>query len=215
MDGFAEIKRISRRDDGRVLIRLTVGNGSGSEDVEFLILDELFDSISSEVESGALSMDTIVLLDEYASVTAAFSSACSSLGFAQCSVRALFKKLLSKGFSKDVCEAAIDFVILRGYIDENSTAVRRAEIMLSKLWGRSRIFAKLREEGFSDCALEEVAVFLEEVDFVDGCVRVIERKYAPIPTERREREKTYAALLRLGYSSSEIKAAIKRIESDE
>ena len=215
MDGFAKINRISRRDDGRVLVCLTVGNKSGSEDVEFLILDELFDAILREVESGEISMDTVAMLDEYASVTAAFSSACSSLSFTQCSERALFRKLVAKGYSKNVCEAAIAIVISRGYIDEVSTAVRRAEIMVSKLWGRSRIFAKLCEEGFSDGAMEEVSAFLEDVDFVEGCVCVIRKKRVSVPVECREREKMYASLSRLGYSSSEIKAAIGRIKSGE
>ncbi|MBP3375733.1 MAG: RecX family transcriptional regulator [Clostridia bacterium] len=120
-----------------------------------------------------------------------------------------------KGFSRSASEAAVELCESKGYIDESALATRRAELMVAKPWGRTRIFAKLREEGYSDAAMEAVAEYLDEVDFSEGCEKVIEKKFTCVPKERREREKMYASLSRLGFSSADIKAAISRIKRDE
>lgn len=215
MNGYAKVRHISCRDDGRVLISLTVGNASGSEDIEFLILDELFDELYKELQAEEIDSEIVERLDFCAAVTAAFSSACASLAFTQGSARALLRKLIAKGFSKAASEAAVGIAVERGYIDESAVARRRAEIMVSKLWGRSRILLKLREEGFSDSAMEEARSYLEDVDFVDGCMRAIKKKYSPIPTERKERDEMYASLMRLGYSSSDVKEALRCLKNEE
>lgn len=219
MDGYARITRLAYREDGRVLVDLTVGNESGCEDIEFLILGELFDERFEEgfeeLPDGSVELYVIGQLEELADVTAAFSSACASLAFSQCSAKALFRKLLLKGFSRSVSEAAVELCEAKGYIGEVAMATRRAELMVAKPWGRTRIFAKLREEGFADQAMDAVAIYLDEIDFSEGCAKVIEKKYACIPSDRREREKMYASLSRLGFSSADIKAAISRIKHDE
>lgn len=219
MDGYARITRLAYREDGKVLVDLTVGNASGCEDIEFLILGELFDERFEEgfeeLPDGSVELYVIGQLEELADVTAAFSSACASLAFSQCSAKALFRKLLLKGFSRSVSEAAVELCEAKGYIGEVAMATRRAELMVAKPWGRTRIFAKLREEGFADQAMDAVAIYLDEIDFSEGCAKVIEKKYACIPSDRREREKMYASLSRLGFSSADIKAAISRIKHDE
>ena len=219
MDGYARITRLAYREDGKVLVNLTVGNASGCEDIEFLILGELFDERFEEgfeeLPDGSVELYVIGQLEELADVTAAFSSACASLAFSQCSAKALFRKLLLKGFSRSASEAAVGLCESKGYIGEVAMATRRAELMVAKPWGRSRIFARLREEGYSDAAMEAVAEYLDEVDFSEGCAKVIEKKFTCVPKERREREKMYASLSRLGFSSADIKAAISRIKHDE
>ena len=212
---FAKVKRIACREDGRYLIVLTVGSSDHTDAVEFVILDELFEEVAEELESGYIDEECVATIDRYADITAAFSSACASLAFCECAAKALFRKLLAKGFSRSASEAAVNIAVRRGYIDEDTLAIRRAELMVAKPWGRSRIFAKLREEGFADKAMNAVAAYLDEVDFSDGCATVIMKKYYPIPAERREREKMYASLARLGFSSADIKAAIVRVNHDE
>ena len=215
MSGYAKVRRKLYKEDGKVLVSLTVGNESGCEDVELLILGELFEQVGEKLNDGELDGETVARLDELAHATAAFSSACASLAFTQSSANALLKKLLGKGFSREASEAAVTIAVERGYIDESSIARRRAEIMVSKLWGRSRIISKLRTEGFSACAMGDVCMYLEDVDFIDNCALAMQKKYSPIPTERRERDKMYASLARLGYSSSDIKGALKYLNDEE
>lgn len=211
MNGFARIKKKLYRDDGRVLVTLSVGAGDECEEHEFLILEELFANVCEEIGSDSLDAEDVARLDQLSEVTAAFSSACASLAFGASSAKALFRKLCAKGFSRASCEYAVEICLGKGYIDEVATALRRAEIMADKPWGRTRIIAKLFEEGYSEGAMNAVRDYLEEIDFADGCMRAIEKKYRVIPTERREREKMYAALMRLGFSSADIKEALRRV----
>ena len=208
MDKSAIVKGISLRGDSTYLVSVAVSNGEESERVEFVLLDELFESLNIEV--GDEVGEELTTLDRYSGVTAAYSSACLSLAFVQSSLKALYRKLITKGFSKEVSREAIEIVESRGFVDEESIAIRRAELMVEKLWGRSRILKKLYEEGFPASVIEEVACELESVDFAENCRRVISKKYHTVPEDRKERDKMYASLLRLGYSSADIRRAISK-----
>ncbi len=209
MSGSAVIKSIKGRADSSFCISIEVGNESGCECIEYIILEELLDGL--DVRLGDIEYDVLDTLEKHADITAAYMSACSSFAYTQSSLKALYRKLVIKGFSKDVSAEAIEIVRAHGFVDENDIAVRRAEIMLSKLWGRSRILQKLRDEGFSGKVISHADTFLEGVDFVGNCVRLIQKKYSIPICDRRERDKMYASLLRMGYSSYEIKEAIDLI----
>ena len=213
MNGYVRIKCITLRGDGTYLIRVETGNQSGSEELEFIIIREIIDEL--DLVSGEAPCEVLPVLERGAKLTAAYASACSSFAFSQSSLKALHRKLLTKGFSREIAQDAIELIRDRGFVDEDAIAVRRAEIMIAKLWGKTRILSKLREEGFPNCSIEEVFEYLENVDFIHNCILVIEKKYGDIPEERKEREKMYAALSRMGYSSSEIKAAVKRIFEEQ
>lgn len=214
MSGRASVKSIIRRADTTVCVSVEVSNQSGSECVEFVILDELLDGLGIDIGAD-IGEDEIYELDRAADVTAAYMSACASFAYIQGSLKSLYRKLIKKGFSKESSSMAIDIVESRGFVDEDKIAARRAEIMLSKLWGRSRILQKLREEGFSDAVIRGAFESIENADFAENCAKAIEKKYSQIPAERREREKMYASLVRMGYSSSEIKKAMSLIENEK
>lgn len=201
------LKEIRHRDDLTVSLLIEVGNEFGNEKAELVILEELLDGITLSV--GEMERECLTLLDKMADATAAYRSALSSLGFVVSSHKALYRKLLAKGYSKEACERAIELVREKGYIDESSLAIRRAELMVEKRRGKARIISKLYEEGFCEDALEDVREFLSEIDFSEVCATFIEKKYGDVPTERREREKMFSALMRAGFSPSEIKEALK------
>ncbi len=209
MSVSAEIRSLTRRGDASVIISVELSNGQEHESVEFILLDELF--LSLDVGVGEIDPEKLSMLDIYSEATAAFFSACSSFAYVPSSLRALYQKLIGKGFSRDASSMAIDIVRDRGFVDEMSIAHRRAELMLKKLWGRQRILRKLREEGFPDHALEYVSSFLEDVDFAERCECVIEKKFDGVPEDRQERDRMYASLSRLGYSLADIKRAIASI----
>ena len=198
------------RGDSTYLVSVEVSNGEESEIVEFVLLDELFEPLNIDV--GDEIDNELATLDHYSTVTAAYSSACLSFAYVQSPIKALYRKLIVKGFSKEASREAIDIVESRGFVDEENIAIRRAELMVEKLWGRSRILKKLYEEGFPASVIEGVAYELESVDFAVNCRRVIEKKYHFIPDDRKERDKMYASLIRLGYSGADIRAAISKIE---
>lgn len=209
----AIVKGISRRGDSTYLVSVEVSNESGREVVEFVLLDELFEELM--IEKGDEADDILPSIDFYSSVTAAYSSAISSFAYVQSSLKALYRKLIIKGFSKEASREAIEIVRTRGFVDEHDIAFRRAELMVEKLWGRSRILKKLYEEGFPSKVIESVSESLDEVDFSGNCARAIEKKYSCIPEDRQERDKMYASLIRLGYSSSDIRRAMAKFQENQ
>ena len=147
-------------------------------------------------------------LEFWSRVTDAYYSALRSFAFTPSSDKALRAKLVNKGFERGVADQAIELVRDRGYVDERDIALRRAELMVGKLWGQTRILAKLREEGFGDDVAESVCDYLESVDMVELCARLIDKKYGGVPSDKAKRDKLCSALYRYGYSPSEIKLAV-------
>lgn len=210
MDGYISVKDISRQGDGTYMISVKVGNAYGSETMEFVLLDRFFEDL--EIEIGEIDGERMGLLELFSEVTEAYESACASLAFSPCSHKALKRKLLAKRFSAQACDGAIDIIREKGYINESAIALRRAELMVEKPWGRTRIISKLKEELFCESALADVSDYLAEVDFPESCASVIEKKYPEVPADRKEREKMYSALARLGFSSSDIREALRIIQ---
>jgi SOS response regulatory protein OraA/RecX len=190
----------------KVTVRVSVSSPYGREESEFVLMREHSERL--ELSVGGISEEMLPELEYYAEVARAYNSACASLAYTQSSLRALVAKLSQKGFPRDICLDAVECVRERGFINEGEVAVRRAQLCVEKRWGRSRISAKLREEGFEESALHFAQSYLDEVDFVALCREMIEKKYGTIPEDRHDRELLCAALSRLGYSPSEIRSAM-------
>ena len=212
MSGSARIRSLTRRGDATVLLSVEVSRADEHEAVEFILLDELF--LSLDLKVGEIDEEMLYTLDRYSEVTAAYLSACMSFAYVQSSLGALYTKLVGKGFSKETSAEAIEIIRERGFVDEDAVAMRRAEIMVKKLWGRTRILRKLREEGFPDSAIEGVSEELYDVDFAEMCARVIEKKFSGVPEDRKEREKMFASLSRFGYSAGDIRSAVRLISDN-
>ena len=121
-------------------------------------------------------------------------------------------KLRSKGFSPDTAAEAAAYLVALGYINERKDAEREAERCVAKLWGRRRIAAALYEKGYSEGAVRGAMELLDRVDFDEQCSALIRKKFGGVPDEPRERQKLFAALVRYGYSPSEIKNAFRAFE---
>ena len=193
----------------RVTVRIVISNPAGREEREFVIL-------KSHAEKMCLSIGEIYdeLIDEieyFASVAKAYGSACASFAYTPSSYSALFNKLLAKGFPKDVSLDAIDSLRCSGFVDESDIALRRAQIFVSRRWGRTRIIMKLREEGFEDDSLTLTKNYLDSTDFAALCAEHICKKYGRVPEDEHSRKLMYASLSRMGYSLSNINEAIKLI----
>ena len=209
--GFgARINSIAPMGSERVVVRVTVSNPSGREEAEFLLLREHSENL--ELRIGAIEEELLPELEYYAEVARAYSSACSSFAFSPSSLRALLKKLLQKGFERDVASDAIAAFEKSGAIDEGEMASRRAQLLSEKLWGRSRILMKLREDGFEDGAISCAVCALEEVDFASNCAELIRKRFGSIPKERNELDKMHASLSRMGFSPSDIRAAMSLLK---
>ncbi len=189
-------------------VDVEVTNGEQVHSESFLLLDEFFSEL--DVNIGAISEELLCDIEFWSRVTEAYMSACRSFAFTPSSLNMLKKKLINKGFERNVAEQATAHLRSRGYVNEQDIALRRAEIFVGKMWGQTRIMAKLREEGFGDSVGDAVCEYLESVDMVELCSKLIDKKYGGVPSEKREREKLSGALYRYGYSPSEIRLAMAR-----
>lgn len=209
-DGYGiSIMSISTCGSEKKTVRVLISNPSGREEVEFLLMNLHVEELGLSV--GGLEEELLPELEYYAEVAKAYSSACSSFAFTQSSYSALFKKLLNKGFPKDICEEAIDCLKKTDFVREDEIALRRAQIFVEKRWGRGRIIMKLREEGFGDGSMSLAKDFLDETDFSAICAEHVLKKYGGVPEDDHERKLMYASLARMGFSSSDIKQALKII----
>lgn len=137
------------------------------------------------------------------------------LGYGAMSPRRLSQKLLQRGFDEDIVAEAIRYLTDHGFMRESEDAVRFAEQGVRKLWGIRRIREDLYARRFSEQAIADALYVLENVDFEANCAKAIAKKYGSIPNEPSEIKKMTAALMRMGYSLSEIKAAMRLLKSGE
>ena len=68
---------------------------------------------------------------------------------------------------------------------------------------------ELRAKGYSDAALDAVREDLASEDFVALCVQVAQKKSCTVPADRAQREKLAAYLLRCGFDTAQIRAAMQ------
>ena len=80
---------------------------------------------------------------------------------------------------------------------------------LRKGWGPRRIREDLRAKGYDASSIEEAMEAVAELDHVERLAAVIRKKYTAVPTDRRERDKMVAALLRLGYDGETVRDALR------
>ena len=162
------------------------------------------------LEKGQCELETYDEVAYGAEVWRAVKRGTLLLGYGAYSEKALLVKLVSKGFDKKCAADAVEELVSRGLLCAADDATREAQRMADKFWGKKRITSALYDKGYSsDAVVSAIERLVEsEVDFVDNCRALIEKRYAAIPDDPRERQKVFASLQRYGYSLSEIKAAI-------
>ena len=134
------------------------------------------------------------------------------LAFGRNSGRTLALKLRHRNFSPRVCAEGAEMLKEKGYIREDEDVIREAESCVDKRWGLRRILMYLHEKGYDNNAIGLAREYLAEVDFADTCAQLIRSKYGSLPKEESERQKIVSALIRYGYSTTEIKNAAKIVD---
>ena len=99
------ITAINTKDNGILRISVSVRGAAGSEEHRFLLLPRFADELSLSL--GEIDGELLLSIEHFADVTRAVSSARASLDYAEGSLRALERKLIMKGFSKDTSREAV------------------------------------------------------------------------------------------------------------
>ncbi|MCH5321688.1 MAG: regulatory protein RecX [Eubacterium sp.] len=130
------------------------------------------------------------------------------------SVKELKMKLL-----KTVDEASADRAIKRyleaGYLDDEHFCQSLVEYLYNvKKYSTNHIRQECYKRGIDSDIINSVLENFE-VDNIDTIVQLIENKYLSKLEQENGREKVVAALMRKGFSYSDIKSAFYRLEQDE
>ena len=134
------------------------------------------------------------------------------LSYGENNKRSLIQKLRQKGYALEVCENIALYMEHRGYIDEKRQIGLLCDTYLRKKFGKLKIKNELIVKGYAREDVEEyVSRHLADVNFAENCAYIIENKYFPIPKDPKELAKMMGALMKYGYTISDIKEAVRLV----
>lgn len=206
-----ELLSVFVQNEGKeVQLEIELRQGENSDRRIFKMPKSIFESIGvCEGEITRESMTEIMDADErYKALKRAFDI----ISYGRNSKKVLEDKLRHRGFSPEICHDIAEYMKNHGYIDEDEDANREVDLCVKKLWGSRRILMHLHQKGYDSSTINAAKEYMDTIDFVDVCVKLVRTKYRTLPKEESERQKVIAAIIRHGFSMSEIKAAAKIIE---
>lgn len=205
MADFIEILSVRAADGGARLI-LQVESGEGCRET----LSVLTSRMPNVPKKGAIDAEMLLFLRREHALCAALQMGLRSLATGSSSRVQLRQKLCAKGVVSDVAEDAVALLCAKGYLNERESALSAAESDLRKLWGDRRILADLRAKGYGEEALLTVRELLANKDGAARCVRLLQKRRLPIENA----DKLIAALMRYGYTRTEIRAALQGMKAE-
>lgn len=180
------------------------------ETLEFSLLPERY--IALRPARGVIDEALFHRLEEADRFSTAVRCGLRILAYGANTRRTLEGKLQRHGIARETAREAAGYLAEHGYFSEEEDAVREAERGVAQLRGRNRIRGALYEKGYCGEALAAADRYLEEVDFVSLCVRLIGKRYAALLADPAEHKRMAATLMRNGYTMAEIRAAMHRME---
>lgn len=209
-----ELKRISRDGEtGNVFLSFLLTAAGKSKKSTLCIEYETAKEL--ELRRGYVERETYEKIKREAEKLGAYRRGMTILSYGANSKTALERKLASRGFDAESASDAIERLENKGYIDESAGARGVAVSEIRKLYGERRVYEKLRQKGYRTPFPESVREVIEQTDFSENCAKLIKKKYGTFPKDRSEADKVVAALVRYGYSFSDIKKAISIISEEK
>lgn len=194
----------------------------GRENKIHLLLDDEY-KITTDVEFWALNFivdGTDITDEEWEALVdkigyrKAFNKCADLLSRRDHSVKELRDKLL-RTVDEASADKAIDKYIEMGYLDDEKFARALAEHLYTvKNYSDSHVKQELFKRGISREIVNEI-VDNSENDSVQSVITIINKKYLNKLNIEGGREKVIAAMMRKGFSYSDIKSALDEIENDE
>ena len=200
------IERIeaSKHKRGRVLVFLE--DGACLKITEQELLD-------FGLRSGdELDEETLKRLKDAAGVSNVKANAADLIGKRAMSRRDLERKLQEKGASEAEARYASEWLEAIGAINDADYAVLLAQHCARQGYGPARVREKLYEKGVPrelwDDALDSLPDPAESID------RFLEHKLRGNPLDEKEKKRLSDAMLRRGFSWSDIRAGLNRLGAD-
>lgn len=195
-------------EGAEILLTVAISDGGRVEKRRLLIFTEQY--LELGLSKGALiDEESFDRLEKMSKQCKAIKKGSDLLSYSASSERRLAQRLKSKGFDKESAEFAASKLKTMGAINEKIDVERALNVYLKKLWGKKRIYKELCAKGYER---EYIISALDEVDgevFEENCALLLKKKYKILPSDPAEQKKIIAALIRYGYSFSEIKKAMQ------
>ena len=197
----------AQHEGAEMLVQLLLENGEHQEQKSLVITTEQYCEFN--LTRGPITEELYEQIEEAAELCCALRSGESLLSYGANSVQALTRKLVGKGYNREVAAVAAERLAGYGLIDEERDMKREVEKCLRKLWGSKRISAHLWSKGYAAETMQGLTELLEDVDFSQNCADLIRKHYGEVPTDADEHRRMIASLSRYGYSIGEIREAIR------
>ena len=205
-------------------MKITAKQGKGTKihisiDGEYLLtVDEDFWFSSGYVSGDEIDDGDLAAFKEAAGSRLAFNSAMFSLDMRDHSEKEIRQKLIRKYDAQSV-DSAVEKLIGLGLINDRRYAeLLTRELFERKKYGKTRVKSELYRRGIAAEIINEVIEAYEEdndSDNVEKIVDIIRKKYYNKLIDEKSRQKVVAALVRLGYSFSDIRQAMREFSCDE
>ncbi len=146
----------------------------------------------------------------------AYQHACYLLDYRGYSYQEMFRKLEPK-YPSEVCYTTVNRLAKNGLINDRAYAEQAAHHYVGvKHFGMRRARQEMRRRGLLDAQIEAALAPYEDgiMEQLDELLHRKYRKYFLDFADRRTVEKGKAALVRLGYSFSEINAAVALLQEE-
>ncbi len=205
-------------------MKITAKQGKGTKihisiDGEYLLtVDEDFWFSSGYVSGDEIDDGDLAAFKEAAGSRLAFNSAMFSLDMRDHSEKEIRQKL-SRKYDAHSVDTAVEKLVDLGLVNDRRYAeLLTRELFERKKYGKNRVRSELFRKGIDSDIVNEVLEAYEEEnepDNVEKIVDIIRKKYYNKLIDEKSRQKAVAALVRLGYSFSDIRQAMREFSSDE
>jgi SOS response regulatory protein OraA/RecX len=157
----------AQHEGAEMLVQLLLENGEHQEQKSLVITTEQYCEFN--LTRGPISEEVYEQIEEAAELCRALRSGESLLSYGANSVQALTRKLVGKGYKREVAAVAAERLAGYGLIDEERDMKREIEKCLRKLWGAKRISAHLWSKGYATETMQGLNELLEDIDFSQNC----------------------------------------------
>lgn len=186
--------------------------GAESDAAGYIAIDSELCDMKHLKAGQELSDEEITQLVRESHIKRAKSRASWHLSRGSCSKKALIEKLC-RSFPEYAAVTAAERMEELGFIDDLAFAKRRLERLISEKHLSLKAASKqLHFEGVDSEIIDQI-VEETEYDAVEGAVELIEKKYKFKLQDKASVDRVIAALMRKGYTFSDIKKALERFNA--
>ena len=125
----------------------------------------------------------------------------------------LFEKLVMAGFDKKASAKVLSNLTEFGIVDDRRFAIRYAERLMESNISKRQALGKLYQKGVPYDLAKEVLED-QKVDASEQLAELISKKYANKLLAENGTQKVFAALVRRGFSYSDVKSALNKFNEE-